>query len=223
MKTVNCQRNILGLNQMGMTAIEMVVGIVLAVGFMTLMVEAYIVTMKLSKSGIQRVEQLEESQLILEQITRDWHSAVNQSSGEQPVFQLVTSTSSTHGQGYFAFNRVSYGKDSTQPVILRVSYPVGQLERMTKDSQNLTLSQETTSANPIDHRNLGLGLKETKYLLMVEFYSPSTTGDKQVTWQTESTPDTVMPDYLKVTLELQNRLDSRVRQKLTRIIRRIGS
>ncbi len=209
------------LNTSGMTLVEGIIGLVIATVIMGMIVQTYIVSIRLSQTGFHRAEQLEEAQLVLEYFSRDLHSAIPenvdiggfvlQSSAKEGEslerLQFIRSIAIlSEGKSYPA--QIQYTLSTTGQFIRKLNY-LGD-----KPSKPSSLAMETT-------RTIGLGLKDTQYYWEVKCLSGTSnisTGD----WNNEYSEKQVLPQLVKIKIKLAHQSDPKARLEMTRIIRTGG-
>ncbi len=218
---------------------ELVVGMVIAVGLIALVVQAYTVTMRMSKSGIQRVEQLEEAQLVLEQIARDLHSAVPVANAEGNInFQLTGNDTTGKQKKFIRFVRISLSSETTGSKLEEIMYPLGKMNRInravvidrdpsasikidpvkTKKGKNSPRPAQPANIS-VDSHPIGIGLENTSYTLSAKCWDMdnSTSGNS---WVSDWTEQKTLPRLVQITLtlELENEKIPDNRIELTRTI-----
>lgn len=224
-------------SERGLSLIEMVVGMGIAVGLIALIIQSYTVTMRMSKTGIQRVEQLEEAQLVLDQITRDLHSAVAVSGADGNIqFQLIGNDTTEKQKKFMRFVRVSSSSDTTGSKLEEIMYPLGKVNRINRAIVIGTEQPETEgtvktkkgkpSLNPakpadtsIESHQLGFGLENTSYVLSAKCLDMDNSTSGNV-WVSDWTERKSLPKLIQVTLELENESIARspIQTQLTRTI-----
>ena len=209
---------------MGMTVIELLVGLSIATVLMIFMVQAYVTTEQLSHRGIVRFEQLEESQLILDQIQRDLQSAVKTTPLQQFQFTMSETKKNATPQEQFSFIQLQPSTDSTNSSLVKVLYTIGTTQRIyrteTPFSDSSTQSKDTTNQFK---RPVGIGLDDTNYFLEFEFFSNSTSTTSQTQWTTQWTDAKAIPALIRVHLMLKNTIKPDLNTRLSRTVQLGGS
>jgi hypothetical protein len=205
----------------GMTLIEGIVGLAMAIVVIGMIVETYIVTIRLTQTGFHRAEQLEEAQLVLEYLTRDLHSAVAVAPGEGGFkLELPAKEGESLDKVQFARTVTIFSQEKAYPALIQYQLSSsGRFIRKLKYTGEIP--EDVPSFARETERPVGLGLEDTLYFWEIECL-PAVSGESASGWTRKYEETQPLPAMVKIRIKLVNKHDPKAQLDMTRIVRTGG-
>lgn len=209
------------LNNSGMTLVEGIVGLAIAVVVIGMIVETYIVTIRLTQTGFHRAEQLEEAQLVLEYMARDLHAAVATAPGEGGFkLELPAKEGESLDKVQFVRTVAILSQGKAYPALIQYQLSTsGRFIRRLKYTGDKP--EDVPSFAMETERPVGLGLEDTLYFWEIECLS-DVSGDNIAGWSREYLETQNLPALVKIRIKLVNKHDPKAQLDMTRIVRTGG-